>query len=860
MNKATREERKKLRRQKREERYRLRQHRKADRRKRRAAWAKAHRNALRRARAVSYHLLALMAIAGITLLGFCRVPGACLRFWEGVRDLCLSFSGSDCVTTLPHDITAGFPQAIEELRVIAVNFGTLFISKENFFSYLALLGNLLVNVCYTLTYALLPGALLIALAVHSTQRRNRDYGKKSKPLAAFLCIRQHLLLPIGGYIKGFWRFFRRRKKYFVTSILIALFFLNVYTIALEALAYYFFILLSDTLTLGLGSQVVKLIFDVFTAFRYLPAWVWVLIAIKLFDMVRKEIGYKRLEKTEADLRKFLEERGVNILICGAPRMGKTTTLVSIVRSLMAMAHKSAKQGMRDLDRKFPDFPWIILERMIRKDYARGVFRNLCHLSEWLDVMIEKGHSGGAGWIRTLRKRYRSCSAVPFRYPFFNYDTAHFKTVYYGGLGEETIEEAVRDYAALYLIYIQPMLILANFSIRADDDFIDLGNFPEWRDDFFRHEPDPLKKSRYAKILNQDLLRPGKQVDPKCKYKDCFEFGVIAETEVGKERGNQFNHAGKSSLSAEANVLNDKRDDLFKLMGHLGTIYNLRFAFYVGDEQRASSWSANAMELCDVLTIRSRGKDKILMPFFGVEELIYLAIHKFYGSYYDDIRRNRGDITLTTYLFSHLSKAVEDHYDYIKNKFGGHFLKVNVLLAMKQDGDRDAASKGKIFISSAKVYSHVFRTAAWKGFMEKRAERSELGLEDVPEYKSLDAGFEEFMEQRSYFFTQLVKTFDNREGQESALEFVLRTVDELYKAVATQVGAKRTDELLGGFCSKLPQIAKEENFEKMKEKLNKERENVFLAARKEMLEKEAKKAKEPAEEGKDKAKRPAAAGS
>lgn len=803
----------------------------------REEWSRAHKGTLLRAKRISYHLLSVAVIVGILLMGVFRAPGSCLRFWESLRDLWTTFFGVSTVTQLPQGMTEGFPRELAELAEIVKRFGALFIDAGNLKSYVAQIGEILLNTAYVLTYAALPLCLLFLLAWSAIHRRNRRYGAKSKPLRAFLCVRQNVFVPVGRYLKGWKKFFFGRKKYILSAVLISLLFLNVYTILLGTLSYYFYFLLSDSLTLGIGSQIIKLIYDVVTAFQYLPLWLWAFIGLWIFDAARKEIGYRRLERLEEDLRKFLEERGVNILVCGAPRTGKTTTLVSIVKSLMAMSRQNAKSGMRDLNRKFPDFPWIVLEKMIRKDYERHEFRNLYHLSRWLDMMIENGRSGGKKWLRRLRRKYRACSAAPIEYPYFNYDIEHFKSVHSEGLGEETIDDAVRDYAALYLIYIQPMLILANFSIRSDDDFMDLGNFPEWRDDFFRHEPDPLSVSHFAKILNQDLIRPGKQVDPKCEYANSFEFGILTETEVGKERGNQFDREGKKKGDAEANILNDKRDDMFKLMGHLGTIYNIRFALYVGDEQRPESWGANARELCDVLTIRKRGPDKILMPFFAFEELFYLIVHKLFGSFYDAARFNRGDTTFIVYLLAHLSKLVEDHYHYIVNRFGGHFLKINVSLAMRQDGDNDAMSKGKVFIANAKVYSQVFRSAAWNKFMEERARKSECGIEDIPEFQDLDASFDEFIEMRSYFFRDLVKMFASREEQISAWEFFIGKIRATYAAIAGLLETKRANELFGDFCRKLLECVKDKSFEKMKETVESECEILLQTAKKEKPEQE-----------------------
>lgn len=420
-------------------------------------------------------------------------------------------------------------------------------------------------------------------------------------------------------------------------------------------------------------------------------------------------------------------------------------------------------------------------------------------------------------------------------------------------GKRVTEADFRYGMIVYLIYIQPMLILSNFAIRSDDDQIDFGNFPAWRDDFFRHDPDPMRESRFSKILNQDLIRPGKQVDPKCKYKDCFEFGILAETEVGKERGNQFDRHGKSAESAEANILNDQRDNLFKLMGHLGTVYNIPFAFYVGDEQRPGSWGANGKELCDVITIRERCRDKIVMPFFAFEELLYLAAMKFFGErYYDQIRMLRGDTSLLTYVLMHLCGKIFDHYRYIRDKFGGHFNKVNVERAMKQDGDGEALSKSKIFIANAKVYAKAFRTAGWKPFMEQRAANSKYGLEDVPSYHGLDPFLDEFLEQRSYFFTQLLKSFSGQE-QERALDLIVRTLTLFYHDAETFFDKKTAQALLEELTEVLPQITKEDNFAEMKKKLTQKREMLLASAKKKWDEQQAKK-----ENGKGQAEKAAAA--
>lgn len=821
-----------------------------------SAWREKHGKDLRRIKLVSYHLLSVLVIGGILLLGCLRSPGSFLRLWEALRDFFVGTFGTPTVTQLPKDMVEGFPRAIEELGEIFGRIWSLLITKENFFAYLDFLWDIVLKLCYILLYALFPLILLIVYYVILYRRQKKRYGAKSLPLKAFLYVRQKVILPARKYLRGFLKFFLRRKKYFRTSVLLVLFFLNVYTIVFEFFAYYFFLLFSEELTLGLGVQVLKLVYDLFLAFRFLPVWIWLFIALWCFDRIRKRIGYLRLEKYEKDLRKFLEDRGVNILICGPPRTGKTTTLVSIVKSLMAMSRQNAKAGMREIEHKFPDFPWIVFEKMIRKDYSRRRFRNLYHLNAWTVEMIENGRYGGKEWIRRLRKQYRSCSATQFNFSFFNYDREHFKTVHKSALGTETIDDLLRDYAALYFIYIQPMLIIANFSIRSDDDWMDLGNFPEWRDDFFRHDPDKFSKSKFSKILNQDLIRPGKQVDLKCKYKDCYEFGILAETEVGKERGNQYTHSGKSAVSDEANVLNDQRDNLFKLMGHLGTIYNIHFALYVGDEQREGNWGANGKDLCDIVTIRERYKDKILMPCFAFEELLYLITKKLFGKYFDEIRYYRGDTSLLTYFLMHFCNLIFYHYEYVRDKFGGHFTRVNVVNAMKQEGDDKDLTKTKLFTANAKVYANVFRSAAWKRFLEERVANCGYGLEDIPSFRSLDPTLEEYLEMRSYFFLELLKSFSGRD-QERALDLIIGNLTQLYKTGKEQFDRQTAQGLLGEFTESLPEIVKEDNVAEIKRKLEKTREVLLGKAKKKWDEEQKEKSRE-AEKGKKEAKKTSAA--
>lgn len=777
-------------------------------------WRERNRYALLRVRRCSYHLLAIAILSGVALMGFMRVPGVCLRFWEAMRDLCHTFV-TPTVGQLPYGMEEGFPRAIEELAQILKAFGSAFISWENFCEYLSLIGRILLYLCYILAYGGLPIVLFLAILLwRSGSAMNEDHGKISKPLQIFLRFRKKVLLPTIRYLKGLIRFFVTHKKYLCTLILIAVFFLNGFTIVLEFLAFYLYFCFSDIGITAVGVQVIKLLYDLWLAFRFLPLLAWGGIALYVFHTVRKRIGYAKLERQEISMREFLDERGVNILVCGPPRTGKTTLVVSLVKSRVAMMRNDAHDGMRDIERKFPDFPWIVLEKMIQQEFKYGKIRTLHQVRRWVQGIITaarrlQGTRATARFCKNLQRNYGKCSAVPFEHPFFNYDTERFKTVYNGGLGKEKIEDLVETYAMLYLIYIQRALLIANFSVRMDDDYSDYGNFPAWRDDFFRHDPDDEEDSIFAHIFNQDLIRPGKQMDSDCAYANAYEYGLLSATEWGKERGNQFDRAGLKRDAPDANILNDLLDSEIKLMGHKGTVYFKRFAGFIADEQRANSVGANCRELFDLVTIAEKGQDKILMPFFTFEEAAYLIMKSWFGRIYDRFRENRGDTTLTMYLLKHFCKMIYDHYAKVFNRFGGHFLKVNIETGMRSaEGKIESLGdlkRGKLFISNVKVYANVFRTDAWRGVLEERAARSEAGLSDIPCYQGVEATIDEFKEQRSYFFRDLLKVYAGEGEKEKMLDVLIREMREISECAERAFGKESAIEFLGNFTMQLPAL-------------------------------------------------------
>ena len=68
-------------------------------------------------------------------------------------------------------------------------------------------------------------------------------------------------------------------------------------------------------------------------------------------------------------------------------------------------------------------------------------------------------------------------------------------------------------------------------------------------------------------------------------------------------------------------------------------------------------------------------------------------------------------------------------------------------------------KHSYYLSNKKIYSKRFSTDAFSDYFAQKTMRSEFGLNDLPEYDSERATFEELKQQNSYFINELINNDD-----------------------------------------------------------------------------------------------------
>ncbi len=709
-------------------------------------------------RSAVYHVLSVFVLLALALFGVFRSSDIFLRTWEAVRDFAITIAScfapkiAPTVNRLPEGLTEAFPRVFSELVEILKNAGARLFTWENLVGYLDVVAQILLALLVFATIfgltVVLPYGLFLYLS--STDENHRT-GAKTKPLRIYLAFVEKVYRPVRRFIRGFFRFFRTHRRYFIPCVVLLAFFLNAHTVLLEFFAWYFTF---DYSGMTLGIQILKLIFDLSLTLRFLPLWIWIFVALWIVDKIRKEIGYRLLERHEEKFRDLIMDLRIVTMVCAPMREGKTTFVTCMLMSLEKIFRAQAKTDMYELRMKFPDFPWACLEKCIGRAMASHEIYSLHTARKWI-AGIYDDHMRLRGDLAATRKRRKELQKkYKLRFPniLFGYDTNRYPTKYDCGLGEESLADTLTFYVQLFFIYDVPSsLIISNYSVRMDKDRSTRGNFPQWKDDFYRTHS---AGSCFSHILDQDALRLGKVRDPNGTFRNAIEFGTIGMTEIGKERGNQNDLKYLSMKDDNVNQVNDLFNPNLKLIGHSATVYYFPYIRFVCDEQRPDNWGADGRDLCHIVTLAEKSAEKILLPFSSIDEALFRISDKLYGTLEDVYREYRGDTTLSLYLLQQIHKKIFDHFMRIKSTYGGYRVDARIEVGTRDEKIR----KERIFIANVKAHSQRFATDAYAMYYDAKAARSGTGINDMPTYAGLHQTLRENDMQHSHFFTKIDRAF------------------------------------------------------------------------------------------------------
>ncbi len=716
------------------------------------------------------HVICIAITLGLLVCTAFVFPKSVLRAIESFRDFGLSVAyyflevlgiEHEIVVTvieLPNNLEtppAFMPETYIGFKENAEKYLGLWTSKENFAEFLDMFAVKMSDFSQILLLVLPVIVGVIVLLKRSFEKQNNRYNTDTKPLKVFKKVVKFTYTPIKSWVNSFFRFIKDTKWYYVGWLCIWALNFNVFTVVIEFIAFYLYFVISFDVG-NIYKQLYKLVLDLSVPIRFIPVFVWVIIAIYIRCYLRKRIAFRRLRHMELRNRGFINERPISVMVCGTMGKCKTTMITDMILSQEDMFRDKAKEKLLEWDLKFPNFPWINLENAMKVTMKRHLVYNLATTKRFIQHL--KGLYLNSlrypkyrmSMLRHLRKKY----GIRYGNFLFDYDYEKYGLGFDDKLKVVNVWEVIMTYAELYFIYAsQTSLMLSNYSIRTDSLLMSVGNFPLWNGDFFSRDSRVIDGiSQHAHILDFDCLRLGRKVLENNGYADSFEFGVVGITEIGKERGNTIELADKKKNDLVTNQKNDLFNYSLKMIRHSATVDNFPFVKVITDEQRPESLGADARDLCDIVHIKERGDENLSMPFFAVEELLHEFVFSRFSGMYQDYRFNRSDNTLLMYLIKGVCARIHNYYKGIYNRFGYSTLKVQT-----ENGTQDGRlKKGKYFLMNKKIYSKRFSTDCFSDFFDRKTLRSKVGINDLPMYLTEKANMDELKAQNSYFIIDIQK--------------------------------------------------------------------------------------------------------
>ena len=673
--------------------------------------------------------------------------GSLQRFWTSLCDFFsamgvyfsrmfrLSEDATSSITEIPDvDLQKYVWFDIEALKSKFEDFPDLIFDKYIFSEYNLFLFEILYNVCLFLLSGII--LILIPILVRSLilQKNDKKAGDVSRAYRAFCGFLEKIVYPFSAWFLSIGKFLWKNKFFRWSLIVIWIFAVNLPTIVLGIFGYYFYFIATFDIT-SLLNQIIKLFIDLIIAFYTFPSLVWLIFFAVVGVLVAFSFGYEKLRHMEAMNCGFLKSLAYILLIKGDPGKGKTTLATDFALSWENIYKADALEIMMSMEMLFPAFSFQSLRVALNEAIADRRIFCIPAADTFADSLLIE-------------------SPAPYLY-----NTKLFATERNTGTSCVTLEKAIKTYARAYFIYSNDNSTMANYPIRFDGKFDSSEHLKKWDGDFFKRNAITAKeKSRYAHVLDQDVLRIGKRIDEDNRFKGTFGYGIYVNTEWGKSRGNKLTTDDVKKSDDATNQKNDLYSYSLKMCRHANsTIWNKVFFRFIGDEQRPESLAADQRELCSIIGIEEKSEIRLALPFGSLLDATYDSIYKPFIKFYTDYLNVRSDVILSVQLLKFGVSFLSRIYSYLYNTFGYYELTLST-----EDGsqyDKDGKSEPKLhtyYLMCKKVYSDRYNTDCHSSYFTKEQLAAGLGILDYPTYDNLRMTSEEMELQHDYFIMDMMR--------------------------------------------------------------------------------------------------------
>lgn len=637
-----------------------------------------------------------------------------------------------------------FPQTYEAFVAKLKGFWGTFFSAENFRGFVSNIPQVIYNLSVILMFALPIVLMLVIMFKLSWDEQNNDTDITTKPLKRWRWFCHTVIVPVVQRVKEFWQY-AKRHSFVAVWLVLALLGLNVFTYILEAFAFLLYFATSFDFA-NIYTQLYKLLVDVDITLSGLPVAAWIVLGYMFVCWWRKRLGLDKLRHLELCNCGYVNTFGVATMLTGNMGVGKTKLNTDMILTIETKFKTDAKDILFQIERWFPFFPWATVQNELK-----------------CAIYFHQIYSLTTAELYARKKRIRFEKSMQ-RQTIYGYDYRAYGLHYNDELQLWYVFDCLEEYTkAFFVYYVSKSLICGNYSIREDGIMDDIGNMPMWDYDYFSRSPlTEQQYSYYANILDFDVLRKGKHVVKGSKFADTFEFGVVAVTELDKERGNTQDNKELKKNSDEANQKNDLFNYSAKMGRHPATIMYKAFVRFMFDQQRAMKTEADMREICDkVINIDDVVKEKLAMPMFWLEELLYCIVKPHYDKLYESYRFNRADNSLLMYVVKNTLGRYVNWYERTYNKYG---YDAYTLVSDSGKLDGTALTSDRYYLLHKKALAHRYSTDCYKDFFRAKSAKKQLGIVDYPTFSDVTATADELRQMNSYFINDMINAICSEEDK------------------------------------------------------------------------------------------------
>lgn len=559
--------------------------------------------------------------------------------------------------------------------------------------------------------------------------------KARKPLDKFFLLLKNLFF----YWKG-------TRVYLVITIILVAYNLNIISMLILLLSWYLYFIFSFNF-LSIYHLIVRLLLCLSPLFRpsFAPLWVIGIMALSIY--LKFIAGYKTLQKLlERDIE-IVDSAGVSLMLVGGPGAGKGSCGVIIQIIMEYLLRSKAYALMMEIRLEFPEFPWREIEMIVEKRLTgpkEKQFKNKVQVEHYFSSYFEKEHI----WEEEKT--------------IFGYSLKEKKKFYWDSLKQETILEAILDYAQLYYVYAY-RLTVSNFSLRIDKQ-VEL-NECRARMIFDPFHTDSRNSDSYVRSqrINFNQLRVLKQVNPtddNVENTALWDAGVIYVSEYEKERGNRYTNQNRKGYVTKPST--DGIPTFIAFFRHLTTIRHTCFGRMLMDGQDLNQLSGRETKMVESVSFLKSGKrkTKYAIPLFWLEATLLEWADDFFVSKVDAYDHKRNDQTVYSYLVT----SIAAFFRKINRKIWGTFGYESVPMSMTAsnlEGSQVAKGDSSFNLFYKMAYSDTFVTDSYKGFWKEAKQAALSGINQLDEFKDKVATIEELKATNGYLSNELASAADER---------------------------------------------------------------------------------------------------